>query len=344
MLDSRRGQAVAMSVSVTVVRTLVEELARRGIDPAGVLEAASLDPGILDDPNARVGLAAYDRLQEAALDASGDPAFGLHMAEHAALPTFHVVGFLSLHCRTIRQAIELLQRYRALLSEVEPPFLEERGKFAVLTCYFLPGSPACTRLRAEFGIASILGIARSMMEDAVGVLVEMPYPAPAHAAEYERVFGCEVRFDSDAIRLHFDRRLLDQPRIHANAELLRVLEDQAERKLESLRVPPCTWAQVRVLVVDHYDGTRPPLRRVARRLGMSGRSLRRRLKDEGRTYAEVVEEAMADVARRLLQDPSMSIAQVAERLGFSEPSAFHRAFKRWTGQTPGQFRTHDADA
>jgi AraC-like DNA-binding protein len=224
--------------------------------------------------------------------------------------------------------------------------LHEDGDLAVLTCHFVEGgSERCRRLRDEFGVVSM---ARTALL-ALGVpepprLVELTHEQPGYAAEVERALGCPVRYRASATRLHFARWLLDAPLLHANPELKRLLESQAERKLAELTVPRSLAARVRAVVLDGQDGARPTMRAMARRLGLSSRSLRRHLHEEGHTYAEVLEQAMAEIARRMLDDPAATIQDVADRLGFSEASAFHRAFKRWTGLTPRQFRSqHAAD-
>jgi AraC-like DNA-binding protein len=329
-----------MSVSVTLVRTLVEEIARAGVDPRRYLDAAALDLTLLEDPNARIEGPQYDRLQELALELTGDPALGVHMAERVNPSAFHVVGFLTGHCHTLRQAIDVFARYRKLLSDAPPPELHEHGDTAVLTVHFVAGgSERSVRMRAEFGVASIARTAVLVLGvPEPPLLVELPHPAPPHAAEVERVLRCPVRYDSDAIRLHFPVAWLDAARLHANPELMRLLEHQAERNLADLVTPRRLSARVRAAILDGQDGLRPTMTAMARRLGLSERSLRRRLAEEQLTYAEVVEQALAEAARRLLEDHQVTIQEVADRLGFSEASAFHRAFKRWTGLTPRQFR------
>jgi AraC-like DNA-binding protein/2-polyprenyl-3-methyl-5-hydroxy-6-metoxy-1,4-benzoquinol methylase len=261
------------------------------------------------------------------------------MGARAPLPTFGVVGSISIHCPTIRQAIDIFVRYRRLVSDAEPPSLVEEGDRAILTFHFIRASERCSRLRAELGITALVRFAfMSALSKPRSVAIEFEHEAPSYAAEYEKVLGFPVGFGRPSTRILFERRVLDEPQIHANPEVRQLLESQAERRLGDLSAPPPLSQRVRDLVADHYQGTKPPMEEVARKLSLSGRSLRRRLSEEGTSYASLLEEAFAEVARRKLSDPSARIQEVAHRMGFSEASAFHRAFKRAIGVTPAQFR------
>ena len=328
-----------MSVSVTLVRAVLEEIARVGIDPERLLAEVEFDRALIEDAGARIPEARYDALHQRALDLTGDPALGLHMAEHARIGAFHIVAILSAHCRTLREALTVFRRFRHLLSEVEPPSLEEDGDHAVITCHFVAASPRGDRRRAEFGITALVRFAQQSI-GTVGAprAIDFTHAAPPYADEYARLLACPVRFGALAHRIHLDRAALDRPQIHSNAHLYRVLETSAASDLASLSGPTIA-ARVRAAIVAHHDGGRPSMDEVARRLGLSGRSLRRRLHDEAASFADLVDDALAELARRQLQDPRATIEDVALRLGFSEPSAFHRAFKRWTGLTPGQYRS-----
>lgn len=330
-----------MSVSVTLVRALVEEVARAGRDSDAFLRAAQLEPAILANPDARLPYARYHSAQELAVDLTGDAALGLHMGERASLSAFNMIGFLCAHCSTLRQAVSTLSRYRRLLFDVEAPELLEEGDRATLRYTFTYDRGPSDRMGAESTIAAAVQIGRMCLgRMAVPLQVEFEHPAPPYRGEYLRVLGAPVRFDSDATRLCFDRALLDVPLLHANPSLYRVLASEAERKLAEL--PAALLSdRVRAMVLQEDEvgrAKRRTMEQVARRLALSERSLRRRLRDEGSSYASVVEEAITGVARRLLSDRSITIQHVADQLGFSEPSAFHRAFKRSTGMTPQQFR------
>jgi AraC-like DNA-binding protein len=218
--------------------------------------------------------------------------------------------------------------------------LVEHGDEAVLTCDFVRASPRGDRLRAELLVTALILTARSSL----GVwqpplAIEFEHEQPEYVAEYARIFECPLNFGRQATRIRVARSLLDVPHIHKNPEVYELLDSQAKRLLSSMESRVTT--QVHAILLAEHTGARPEkptMRFVARRLGVSARSLRRRLQEEGNSYTQVAERAMADVARRLLHSPEATIQEVAHRLGFSEPSAFHRAFKRWTGLTPGQFR------
>lgn len=333
-----------MSVSVTLVRALVEEVARAGRDPDAFLAAAGLDRPELADPDARLTFSRYYRVQELALAWTGDPALGLHLGERASLSAFHVVGFLCAHCSSLRQALSALDRYRPLLLELDGPVLEEAGGAAELRFRFRDDRGRCDRMGAEFTVAAVVQIGRMCLGRAASPReVRFEHPAPPYHAEVRRVLGAPVAFGADATRLCFDGALLDAPLLHANPDLFRVLAGEADRKLAGLAEAPLR-DRVRALVLEEREAGRLTMQEVSRRLGLSERSLRRRLDDEGVSYAAVVKEAIAEAAQRRLRDASVPIKGIADQLGFSEPSAFHRAFKRWTGMTPQQFRDGAAPA
>jgi AraC-like DNA-binding protein len=168
--------------------------------------------------------------------------------------------------------------------------------------------------------------------------VYFEYAAPDYRAEYARIFGGIERFEHEFTGIEFDAALLDQGHMPQKGELYTVLESLAERKLSRVTREGGHAERLRDYLVSNALAQRPQMDAVARSLGISVRSLRRRLDEEGVSYTSLLNEARATVAKRMLEDSSRSIYETAYAMGFSDPSAFHRAFKRWTGMTPTQYR------
>jgi AraC-like DNA-binding protein len=328
-----------MSISISLVRTLVEAVERGGVDGDDFLSRAGFERAKLEDPVLRVDLPTYDGLQELAVEMTGDEALGLHMGEHASLAAFNVVGYLTAHCRTIRDGLQVFFRYYRIVSDCEPSRLIEEGERATLVYNFPRTTPVCSRVRGDFGMTRLLRIGQMFAGlDARPLEVRFEHPRPGYHAEYLRIFGDRVRFDCDHTGIVMPRSMLDAVQLHPNPELYEVLQAQADRMLQRLDDGARVAQQVEDLIVERFFEMSPDMDSVARRCGMSARSLRRRLREEGERFSAVQARALSRVARAALDEPNTTVQEAAYRLGFSEPSAFHRAFKRWTGQTPREYR------
>ena len=331
-----------MTVAISLARAVVDELERQGHDGVAALAQAGCDPRLLDDPAARVSGTIYDRVHQRALEVSGDPAFGLHMGEHASVAAFSVLGHMATHGRTIRHVLDALFRYYRLVADIAPPHLIEEGDRArIVYEYLRSDDPRCNRVRAEFGLVRMLVIARAFLGPAAlpdEAWFEHPQPDdPQYAAEYTRIFRGRERFGRPQTAVLVPRAMLDVPQTYHDETLFGLMRSQAEILLRRLGEQATVAEKIQHLIVHQYSGTRPRADAVARQLGISSRTLRRHLHDQGMTFAGVVDEAMAELAKRMLREPGTSIQQAAYRLGFSDPSSFHRAFKRWTGETPGAY-------
>jgi AraC-like DNA-binding protein len=327
-----------MSVSISLVRTLIEAVDRAGVPADRFLERAALTREQLADSNARIEVAAYDALQELALDVTGDPALGLHMGDQPSVSAFQVVGHLVAHCRTVREGLDVFFRYHRIVADCPASYLVPRGDQVVLVYNYLRTTPRVSRLRAEFGVTRLLRIGQ-MFGASAATEVWFEHAAPEHAHEYDRIFGeRRVRFSQASTGIVMPAAFLDLAQLHPNADLFQVLKQQAEKQLHDLDGGVPLSRKIHELVVNHYTDVEPEMDTIARRMGMSARSLRRRLQSEGSSFSDIVSRAMGELACNVLREPNTTIQEAAFRLGFSEASSFHRAFKRWTGKTPKQFR------
>jgi len=329
-----------MSVSIQMVRFFAEVVERVGVSRDQLLTSAGLDPEILADHDARLSLADYDRVVRAALALSRDEALGLHLLERSRFGTSHLLGHLASHVTTLRQAIETATRYQGILSDQPKSTLCEQDDIASVRYAFPPVDAPMVRFAAELAMSGFLHlIQRFVGPNAQPRGVFFGYRAPSYHAEYTRVFGGTERFGHAFTGIEFERAWLDRTQLHQNPELYAVLREQAERALGRL-VRDENLAQVVKAQLASCDPSQMlTMEEMARLLSMSARTLRRRLVAEGVEYKDMIKQARIGKAKRLLENPRISIQEAAYAMGYATPAAFHRAFKRWTGMTPKEYKS-----
>jgi AraC-like DNA-binding protein len=194
-------------------------------------------------------------------------------------------------------------------------------------------------LRAEITVTGFFKLLKYFAPRARPKVVAFDYPAPSYRGEYAKVFEGTERFDETFTGIVFDRKLLDATQLHRDAELHATMVSRAEKRVSQMTKDAAYADRVRRHILDGAAHDRWGMAAVARALGVSARSLRRRLAEEGTSFRDVVDSALGTLAKRLVQDEGRPIEDAAYAMGFSHPSAFHRAFKRWTGATPAASRS-----
>jgi AraC-like DNA-binding protein len=205
-------------------------------------------------------------------------------------------------------------------------------------CFDLDGaSLEAQRVASEMLVLGIVRLIRSFCPQARVDDVSFAYPAPAYHAEYARLLGLVPHFGQPQTQVVFDRALMSMTSLHKDEDVHEALRAIAERRILRLTEQAPFTMRVRDLLVEQGP-MQPDMDRIARALGLSKRSLRRRLVSEGSSYKAIVKEALAIVAKRYLREKRLTIQETAYEMGFADSSTFHRAFKRWTGKTPGSYR------
>lgn len=317
-------------------------LKARGIDGRSLLMQVGLDPGLLDAPEARIPLQDWIRLNHAAAEGLGDPDFGLHLGEvFQGMPT--LLGYLLDACRTLGEALQKYLRYQRLEQEGWTLLALERGEWFELE-YRPQRAAARERVMVDFALACIVRHYHHWTGQDLEVQeVQVTYPRPACIREHVRLFGPRVSFGTPRNVLVFPASALAQPLVRANPTVREHLEGPLRRALEALDLQePCAARVARLLGACPEDGL-PPLAQVAVSLGLGTRSLQMKLKEEGTSFQAIRESVRKSLALAALADPGITIQETAFLLGFSEASAFHRAFRRWTGATPAEFRLMAAE-
>jgi AraC-like DNA-binding protein len=337
--DPQRPAAAVPRVSTFIVRALVEVVERAGVTREALLAAAGLEVARLDDLLGGFAFPEFVALEDTALALTRDDALGLRLAEQSSEAAFDIVAHLTTHAPTLRDGIALCIQFQRLLMEGTALTLEEHGDSATVRCEFPRSTVRGDRMLAEFVIGGFARMIRIFSgHDARLRAVSFEHPRPPHARAYARAFGGAERFSQRFTGLEFDRALLDRRQLHHHPELYSILHRDAASKLERLARGERFADRVQHYLLAVPPKRMPDMARVARDLGLSTRSLRRRLADDGVSYKALVQSVLEIRATELLSDPNRTIQQAAAEMGFSDPSAFQRAFKRWKGMTPGQFK------
>jgi AraC-like DNA-binding protein len=324
--------------SVLCVRALLGGVARYGFEPNQVLVNSSLDPGLLADGRTRIPLRDWQLLVLRAMALTQDKGLGLALGGDLPEHVFQIVGQLAVSCRTLRDAMGAFQRYRVLAGNTCHFDLIEEGELAYFNCSPLVPFPEAPQFEAEMVLGLVYRTARrfATLESDDAQEIWMSHSAPPHAARYAEVFRCPVRFDRPRNAILFQRRFLDRKQPYADARTNELLTESAERLLAE-QVAPSLPDRVRALLRYETNLCQVDARHMARMLRLHPRTFKRRLIQAQAPWSALLDETRRQVACDELCRSGTSLRAVAERLGFSDQSAFNRAFKRWTGQTPAQY-------
>lgn len=327
------------AVSVRVFQLVLAGAASRGVDPSALLHAAGLSGEELVDPDGRLSRAAELRMWTQAALATGDEWFGIHLCEQMPVGSMGPLGFAVRSSATLGDAYHRVIRFLRLL--VQGPLLELRveGDVARLRHRAPPTGPAPSRHAVEFLLGNMVVLARKGVgATLVPRAVSFRHAGPSRIDPYHALFGRNVRFDQPHDEIVLDRELLARPQQQADPPLASVLDRHLSSLLGSTPADGSFLERVDAALAAELEHGEPTVGAIASRLHMSPRTLQRHLGREGTSLSERLDRIRETLATRLLGEPHRSIAEVAFLLGFSEVSTFHRAFKRWTGVTPGAHR------
>ncbi len=321
--------------------------ANAGVPPPVLLSAAKLDPTLLAGPDADLLHAQELCLWDHAARLTGDRDFGLHLAEWIAgcsEELFDVLAFALRSCATLGDHYRLAGRYMRLVHQGIYLNLEAEPDLARLVHghYQEPSPPPRHPVEGMLALSLLKG-RRAIGEEFAPQAVCFTHARPEQAGEQERIFRAPVHYGCPRNELLLDRALLSRPQRQAEPRLLALLDRQLTGLLAELPEDRSLPAAVRRCMMDELPEREPAMATIAKKLHMSPRSLQRRLDSEGTSFAAVLGELRRDLALRYLRDERIAIGEVGFLLGFSDVAAFQRAFKRWTGNTPAQYRRSTQD-
>jgi AraC-like DNA-binding protein len=337
------------TVAAGYARGLLELAVSRGADRTALLERSGIQLDQLLDQDHRIRFESYVALMRAGQDLCSDPALALHYGQAISIADVSIVGLIARASRTMAEAFAQVNRFAGLVIDV--PFLGASGRFEIARrdgdtwMEDTRADPnAFPELTESTFARMVCGQAQDFGDISFARAIHVTHPAPGHRSEYERVFKMPVAFDSDRNALLLDERWLDIDIAPSNRYVFGIFSDRAAALLEELQRSRSLRHQVESLLMPVLHTGDVAMDAIAGRLGMSRQTLYRRLKEEGDSYDKIVDDLRHKLALHYLNGKKVSVSETAYLIGFSDPSAFSRAFTRWTGTSPMSFRRRRPDS
>lgn len=322
-------------VSARLYRPVALALEARGIASEPVFAEFGMPPPATANWDQRMPLPQIAGIWTRLLEVTEDPQFALRAADHVDLTTCDVITYLEANAKTLREALLKKFEYLPLITDAIEWTLEVEADEALLTLHERPARPPLAPVAEYLLAARQIFLRRFGPRDWRLRSVSFRHESPDDTALHESVFGIVPDFGRAVDQLTFDASFLDAPMARRDDALADLLERYADQARGSLPNQTTLSGRLEELLRSGVD---PGVSAAARRLGVAVRTLQRTLMNEGTTYAMIATHTRRAAAERLLRRRELAISEVAFALGFSDVPAFHRAFVRWTGATPGEYR------
>jgi AraC-like DNA-binding protein len=335
------GMTQGNSITSVAALTVIEALQRLGKPVAPLFELAGIDASAPPNAEQHIPAERYLALWAEAMQLVQDPAFAVAVGSAFDLEALEAFGFLAMSCETLRDAYERTASVRALYnvgSSWELEILDDCMRM-IWRPWSVKASELAWRAVNEYQVAEMLASIRRMTQRQLnprGIMFR--HKAPRDLATHKRLLGRVPEFEADFDGFEADMAWLAEPVRGKNPKLREYFVKQCELARQAFSEDPPFAGQVRQRLAASMDGPLPSMATIAHSLGTSPRSLHRRLANEGTRYNDILDQVRRQFSERYLARPRLAVAEVAYLVGFNDASAFFKAFKRWTGATPSEYR------
>lgn len=342
--DKPNGFRTLPSATGGIARLACARLREAGKDVAAVLAKAGLKAELLDDPTLRLDVSTQIKVLNVVAAELDDQLLGFHLARNFELGQIGLLYYVMASSEQLSDALRNAGRYSGIVNEgVRLHFTLDEA--ATISLDYVGVDRRSDRHQADFWLVTLMRICRQVTETRLAPLrLKVRHSSAGQTEEFKSFFGHDMEFEQDADAMIFSAQTASFPLIGRDVYLNELLRQYAD---EALARQPDRQASFRSAVEEVIPQLLPHGRartaEVARRLGMSLRTLSRKLHDEGATYAEILDELRAALAMRYLRESELPVSEIAWLLGYMEISSLTHAFKRWTGMTPRQFRSSECD-
>jgi AraC-like DNA-binding protein len=329
-----------LTVAAGLARGLMDLAVAKGASRFELAARSGIAVADLDDVDRRIPFAKYVALMHAGKELAHDPALALHYGETNDMSDISVVGLIAYACETMLEGMQQLNRYGRLVVEFDGP--HDRFKVAHkdggLWAVDNRENPNLFPELTESTFARMICAPRRFGVTQIAKAVHVTHPAPVYRAEYERIYGAPVTFEADWNAVQLDEKWMTYKIALQPRYVFGILSEHADALLKSLEDSKSTRGRVESLLMPILHKGDANMDAIAGKMGLSRQTLFRQLKAEGTTFEKVLDELRHQLALQYLSGKKASVNETAYLVGFSEPAAFSRAFKRWTGTSPREMR------
>jgi AraC-like DNA-binding protein len=326
-------------ISLSAATGLLEAIEAAGANPDQVLRSLGLRRSTISKPDGFIACADFARLLEETARATGDNCFGLHFGERYNPKDVGPLAYVMMNSPTMGVGFQNAGRYLSVHNQAAKVSFDVDGRFAYARHVLADPAIEAPRQHNEYSLAVALNLIRLMAGSAWAPLeAHFAHAAPRQHSEHARVFGAPVSFGHAANAFVIEREFLDRQVPAADQRLYPILRRYLDEVLADMPREDGLLASVRRAVGEAMRQGDPNLTTVGKQIAVGPRTLQRRLKDHGFEFKALVDDTRRVFALNYLRDPNLTLAEIAYLLGYSEVSAFNRAFRRWTGSTPSDYR------
>jgi AraC-like DNA-binding protein len=330
-----------LTASVDLLNILLNYALQLGIDEQTIMSGCQVDLSAYQFNEARIPIQTFHAIWTFVLKSAHDPDFGLHFGEHTHnLLSRHLISAMMNNCENVEQAIRKNFQYHNLIMDFIRPVIKIETTTACLTWEMSAPAIIPDRHFSESILTLFVSMLRSLTQDRFRLTaVRFAHPRPENTAEHERIFQAPLVFGRRCNEVVLSRSFLSSPILLANSKILEELEELMIKALHRVYASN-SWSEkvAQLLFKALLKEQDIDIKTIARHLALTTRNLQLKLKEEGTSFRTLLDDVRKEIAVSYLKDVNAPICEIALLLNFADQSAFHHAFKRWTGKTPGGYR------
>ncbi|MEW6982945.1 AraC family transcriptional regulator [Colwelliaceae bacterium 6471] len=314
------------------------------LDVNSVIEKSAIDQAILTDNSAHIEGEKFQHLIAELLALSNDELFGLHTAKYVQPGSYSVLGYISMNCETLGEAITKIQPFEKLVGDMGTTDLSQIDNNLRISWHCIYPNKQVRRHMIDNVLASWLTFARYLVgEKHAPLFVQLTRAKPdlQQQKEYQMLFNCPIQYQQSIDAITFKASLLEMPLNKGDKQLLSTLESHAQTIISSLSVTDDITAKVEALIKSNLKTGRIRQQDIADLLGLGAKTLQRRLAEKSTTFQQVLDVSRLNQAKYLLNDTQLNLVQISIELGFVEPRSFYRWFNKLMQCTPGDYRINN---